>query len=121
MLKFVIFFIIIFTNAFAKIPIYAPDDGEIEIWIPSDFDGMIDENPEEYKKEYLVCMAKEHSVIKEREYCIEYYTLIFYSEKDVYKRNPLTYFLIDKLNFEVNSFPIKVKTGELIGYKKSTI
>jgi hypothetical protein len=42
----------------------------------------------------------------------------FLFRKRCIQKNPLTYFLIDKINFEVNSFPIEVKTGELIGYKK---
>lgn len=130
MLKFVIFFIIIFTNAFAKIPIYAPDDGGYiyyEIIFANlanrkYFPDILDDR-EKIKEEiegYEICMQSETAKEKKDRYCIAGFTEIRF---DYENGSGSLCFLASETTqpydfyYENQSYPIK--KGELLGYLKT--
>ena len=121
MLKFVIFFILIFTNVFAKIPIYAPEDGgyiyyEIHFANPKYFPYIADDM--ERIENYKVCMQSETAKKKTERYC----TAGFHEIRFDYKNGSLCFLaseITQKYDFYYENYMHPIKKGELLGYLKT--
>ena len=108
-----IFFITI--NAFAKIPIYALDDG----WIKSEieWENANDINTEvmDFQKYYKECMKDEFSVIKNENFCVNSISLSFFPQNDecIIFYYEVSFVIGENKNHFVEK---SVKKGELIAY-----
>ena len=123
MLKFLIFFIIIFTNAFAKIPIYAPDDGvyiyyEIHFPNPKYFPEI--SKDKDKIEQYKACMQNKSSKKKTDRYCTAGFTEIRFDYKN--GKGSLCFLaseITKPYDFYYENYGYPITKGELLGYLKT--